>query len=366
MRIRSIRIDEVEVPFRVPFSSAGSVWQARRLGLVRLEGDDGLAGCGEIALQSPGGLPVPVLDHLLAELRGLDVAHSAALDRLLAQVEQIRVVGRPIRAAVETAVLDLLTTAAGRPFARGLAERNRPLVRVNGLVGLESPEESAAQAAGLVAQGYRTIKLKIGPERTAEALVERVEAVRSAVGPEVDLRLDANGAWLDEETAVARLRALAPSRPEYVEQPVPAFLGAGALARIRRAAPVPIAADEAVTDPDAAGRLLLEGAADVLVIKPSRVGGPREGRRIVEVAAELGVDVVVSTLFEAGIGLAAALHLASTVPVERAHGLATADLLVSDLLVDGPRVADGALSVPGSPGLGVRLDEPAIAGYRVE
>jgi L-alanine-DL-glutamate epimerase-like enolase superfamily enzyme len=104
----------------------------------------------------------------------------------------------------------------------------------------------------------------------------------------------------------------------------------------------------------------------VLVVKPARVGGIRAARRIAEVAAAGGVATVVSTLFESGVGIAAALHLAAAVPGEgRAHGLATADLLASDLLARPLPVRAGAMAVPRGPGLGVELDEVALDRYAV-
>jgi L-alanine-DL-glutamate epimerase-like enolase superfamily enzyme len=128
---------------------------------------------------------------------------------------------------------------------------------------------------------------------------------------------------------------------------------------------VPIAADESVRDLGAARVLLDTGAVDALVIKPARVGGLRQARAIIELAAAAGVPVTVSTLFETGVGLAGALHLAATAPGPQAHGLATAELLASDLLQTPLAIASGRMTVPGTAGLGVELDHEAIARYRL-
>jgi hypothetical protein len=171
-----------------------------------------------------------------------------------------------------------------------------------------------------------------------------VAAVRDAVGPGVELRLDVNGAW-DLATAARALRELAPFELEYVEQPFPVGTPPDAVAGLRWAADVPIAADESVTDPGTARFLIANGAVDAMVVKPARVGGLRASWRIAEVAAAAGVPVVVSTLFETGVGIRAGLELAAALPGEqRAHGLATGGLLestlVDDRLAGGPRWPD--------------------------
>ncbi len=204
-------------------------------------------------------------------------------------------------------------------------------------------------------------------------LVDRVRAVREAIGTDVRLRLDVNGAW-DPPTAEDRLEALARFDLEYVEQPL-AGDDAAALADLRRRVRVPIAADETVTSVKAARELLEAGAVDVLVVKPARVGGLVVGAEIATLAAEHGVPVVVSTLFETGIGIAAALAMAAALPEVDGtpggvdHGLATAGLLEHDLLRGELVVEDGRMWLPDSPGpggLGIEVDLAAVDRYRAE
>ncbi len=146
-----------------------------------------------------------------------------------------------------------------------------------------------------------------------------------------------------------------------MEQPVASHLGVETLARVRRSIPMPLAADESVADAATAAALLDAGACDVLVVKPARVGGPRQSVRIARDAAAAGVKVTISTLYESGIGLAAALHVAATVPGDRAHGLGTGELLVTDLVGGRLRVVRGRMAVPAGTGLGVTLDAAAAA-----
>lgn len=363
-RIHGARIDLVEVPLRVPLATGSRLWATRRLGLVRLDGGDGLEGVGEAALSRLDGMVGPMCERLRAHLVGLDAEDEAELGERLRCLEGWPEIGRALRSAVETACVDLAARAGGMSIAASLVSRPRADVLLNGLVGMGEPGRVAVEAERLVAAGFRCLKLKGGREPVA-SLAARVGAVRASVGPSVGLRLDLNGAWAEQGGAIEAIEAMAPFDLEYVEQPLSPELGPGALAALRHAVDVPIAADESAADPAAVRELLEADAADVVVVKPARVGGLRQARRIVECATAHGVTVVVSTLFETGIGLAAALHLAATIPgEERAHGLSTGGLLVSDLLADPLAIVNGRMSLPSGPGLGVRLDPVALEGFR--
>lgn len=369
-RIEDVRVVVLAVPFRAPVLTADGRWTVRRLALVRLIDDEGREGLGEAAAGEPGG-PGPAVAEDLATalatvLAGLDPADDIELEARL---------GRPgaegldpsVRSALATAAADLAARAGGVSLAASLSGGGvvRDRVPVSGLIGIVAAPDAAARAVALAAEGYGSLKLK-GADEPPAVLAARVRAVREAVGPDVRLRLDANGAWPGVAAAVASIAAVEPFGLEYVEQPIPAAAGPDVLAALRRAVVVPLAADEAVTDLAATDALLAAGAVDVLVVKPARVGGVRAARRIADHAAAAGVGVVVSSLFETGIGIAAALHLAATLAdADRAHGLATADLLASDLLIEPLAVRRGLLAVPGGPGLDVVLDAAAVERCRV-
>lgn len=363
--IARVRVDVLEIPFRHPVETAGGRWSSRMLALVRLVDEDGREGIGEAATEGPGdafrGAGDATAADLAAVVAGLDPGDGAAIDARLAGVPNAAaVVG-----AAATAAADLAARQAGLSLAATVAERPRGDVAVNGLVGIMAAPDAGARAAVLAAKGLTCLKLKCADEPTAE-LAARVGAVRDAVGPGVRLRLDANGAWPDAAAAARAIHAVERFDIELVEQPLPVEAGPAAFAALRGVVEVPLAADESVTDLTAAEAYLAAGAVDILVVKPARVGGFRAGRAIADRAADAGVGVVVSTLFETGVGIAAGLHLAAILPDDgRAHGLATADLLVMDLLVEPLAVRAGRMRVPGGPGLGVALDQAAIEHHRV-
>jgi L-alanine-DL-glutamate epimerase-like enolase superfamily enzyme len=265
-------------------------------------------------------------------------------------------------AALDAVHLDLAAPSA-----------NLPGVGVNATIGAIDRDEAVQAALDAVSAGFRTLKLKAAPGETAAALADRMGAVRRVVGDRAALRLDVNGSW-DLAGAIERLRALEGYGLQYVEQPLPPRLLADA-ALLRRDTSVAVAADEAVDSMASARAILDASAADVLVVKPGRVGGAAVASAIATMAAARGVPVVISSLFETGIGLAAGVACAVTLPdvdgwpaAGRDHGLATADLLVDDLLVEPLIVERGRIRAPGGEGtggLGVRLDEAALERFAV-
>lgn len=237
---------------------------------------------------------------------------------------------------------DRARAAADEAARAGWPDPVRDEVEVNALVPWVPVEEAAWFAREAVADGYRCLKVKVGgrhgtglrgPNATAV-----VAAVREAVGPHVAIRVDANGAW-DVERAVSEIGELSPYGIEYVEQPVASL---DELAQVRRRVNVPVAADECVRSVDDARRLAALGAADVLVVKVQPLGGVRAAIEVAEAAA--GVPVVVTSMLETSVGLAAGLALAAALPeLPFACGLGTAVLLAGDV-VAGPLVPeDGRL-----------------------
>lgn len=226
----------------------------------------------------------------------------------------------------------------------------RPAVEVNALVTAVAPPEAASLAEAAVALGFRTVKVKVGDERGTE----RVAAIREAVGPAVRIRVDANGAW-DVDAAVAAIAALARYDLELVEQPVASLED---LAIVRRRVGVPVAADECVRDVDDARRLASLGAADALVLKVQPLGGVAAA---LAVAAAAAIPVIVSSMYETSVGLAAGLALAAALDeLPYACGLGTADLFAADV------VARPLVPVAGVLALRRPVPDPALlARYSV-
>ena len=229
--------------------------------------------------------------------------------------------------------------------ARAAADRSWPAaVRDRVPVNVTVPAVGPEQAAEVVraSAGCRTAKVKVAePGQPESADVERVAAVRDALGPAGRIRVDVNGLW-GVDTAVRRTRELdrAAGGLEYVEQPCATV---EELAAVRRQVDVPVAADESIRRAEDPLRVARLGAADVAVLKVQPIGGVAACLRIAE---DIGLPVVVSSALESSVGIAAGLALAAALPeLPYACGLATLALLDGDVTSAPLTVVDGMLPV---------------------
>ena len=186
--------------------------------------------------------------------------------------------------------------------------------------------------------------------------------MRRAVGPWPAIRLDANGAWSRDE-AVAAINELAAFDIQLVEQPCRTL---EEMAEVRRAVSVPVAADESVSTPADVRAAVAAEACDVVNVKLAPSGGFGAAREALREAAAHGLATFLSSTLYGPWGIAAALQLAAAERVQMACGLATLELFDASLARALPPPHDGLLDVPQGPGLGVPLDDRALAEVLVE
>jgi o-succinylbenzoate synthase len=368
MNIFDIRWYPYSIPFRDTFSTAHGQLTVREGAIVEviatnsLSARQSLSGFGEIA-------PMPefrgeslatalaALPTCSTQLRGKSL--TTALNILYAEQERTTLPAATL-CGLEIALLDALGKAQDQSMSQLLTTQHTPprtSVQVNAVVGAATTETATTNARAAVAAGFHCIKLKVGQGEQAD--IERIGAVRAAIGPDIQLRLDANEGWSFEQ-AVAILNTCAPYHIQYIEQPLKAN-DLAAMSALRRAVPIPIAADEALHDLESAQRILAQQVADLLIIKPQLAGGLRMAQQMVHLATEHHVQCVVTSTIETGIGIAAALHLVAATPtITLECGLATLPLLTDDLLVTDLPIQHGSITVPHTAGLGVEPDRAAL------
>ncbi len=355
MRIRSVETFSVGLPFKERYITSSGSLERREMAILRLRSDEGTAGHGDaVPLALRGG---PSLIDVVADLAGpcrqvlldAELDDPAGIERLLGRCAAAAA-GPQALAAVDAALLDLLGRETGVPAWRLLgADAARP-VRCNGTIGADSPSAAARAAGRLAGEGFEAIKVKVGTEGDAE----RLDAVRHACGDGVALRVDANGAWSEDEAATA-LAELAGAGLELAEQPCAT---AEESARLRPRTRVPLVLDESVAttaDADRAERL---GACDAVTLKLAKVGGVHAALRVAQ-----RVPSYLSSSLDSPLGIAAAAHAAQVLPARGfaaglAHGLATTGLFAENI-ASGPGL-DGPAITPSGPGLGVDIDDDAL------
>lgn len=333
----SLRNVAWRTPLRASHTAGGH--DTRPLILVRIKGEDGFSGYGEAApLEDYDGVGVAAVLNALGRyqvaISGLaSFEHSAILRACLAAAALPQAI-----AAVDMALWDLEGRRSGRPVWELLGAVERPQVEVNATIGAEDPLVAEAEAAAAAAAGFSTVKVKVGVGDD----VDRVAAVRAAVGDQINVRIDANGAWSVDE-AVAALDELYEFRPDYCEEPVH---GVAALRALMNAnIGISVAADESAADP----LLYAERSCDAVCLKVARCGGITGVLRELEHANALDYGVYLASTLDGPLGIAAALHAAAVVKPEAASGLATLSRLEGPDLIP---VDEGSMSAPEGPGLG--------------
>ena len=335
-------LEQISLPLSTPLVSATETVDERHLVLVCLEGEHGLIGWGEAApLEAFDGVSdeqcLEALELQLAALRAAPAGASGA--ELLDTARRADPLPQAL-AAIDTALWDLAGQREGAPLASLLSATPLARVAVNAVIGADDPESAAVQARAAVGAGFTTIKVKVG----GDGDVERLEAIRIAIGPQVEIRVDANGAWTVEQ-AVDALAALEPFGIELVEEPV---TGLEQIEELRSLVSMPISIDETAAEAGA----LASGAAELVCLKLGRAGGISGLLAQAALARSSGTEVYLASMLDGPIGIAAALHAAAALRTTIPSGLATLERFDG---LDGGLLAPsgGAITVPLGPGLGV-------------
>ena len=352
MKIAEVEVVPYALPFREPYVTSRGRLDRREMVLLRLRSDDGLVGLGEaVPLSLRGGAG---LAYVVDELEGLGERDS--LDEAALRGDALNL-SAPARCAALTALLDLRGRRAAAEDS--IAPTGGEAVECNATLVAGEPAAVADEATRWADDGFNTFKLKLGSGDD----FGQVLAVREAVGPRARIRVDANAAW-DMETAKQILKALEPLEVELAEQPVATLEEA---AEVAASTSIPIAGDESVENRANAERALAMGACALTGVKLSKVGGSEAAIEIAEV-----LPTYVSSALDGPVGIAAAAQVAQTLDgtgrsegTALAHGLATQRLFSSTIASVECEVRDGMLYAPAGPGLGVEIDEPALAAHRI-
>jgi len=372
MRLVSATIYALHIPFTEAFKHSAKEQTFCDSVIVRVQDEAGTAGFGE-------GVPRPyvtgetadtMIEHLARDLwpavvdRELpvlgDEADLEALDACIPQKEIPGVLSdNASRAALELALLDCTLHRYNLSAAQILRPRRQKVI-YSGVITAGSLETTRQHVRQMKLVGLKHIKVKVGMEDD----VARLKAIREALGTDISIRIDANGAWTLDQ-AITMLNALVPFNIAAVEQP----LARGPVAdfkRLKQATPIPLMADESLVTLADAEELITQQAVDYFNIRVSKCGGLARSLAIARRAAHAGIRVQVgSQVGETAILSAAGRHLAAALEevafVEGSYGSL---LLTEDISTDGVRFGHrGEALILTGPGLGIRVLEDRLRKY---
>lgn len=327
---------------------------------VQIETDDGFIGTGYSYTIGTGGRAIISLlrDDLLHRLIGQDARQVEALWSKLFWSTHGTVVGAITSlalAAVDTALWDLRCKAAGQPLwllAGGYRERV-PLYDTEG-GWLNIPlDEVVAEARASVAKGWPGVKIKVGKPDAMED-VARLTAVREAIGPHIDLMIDANQSFTYAE-AKRRAHLFEPLNLFWFEEPMPAEDMSGHV-QLAQSTSIPVAVGESIYSLSHFREYLASGACSIVQVDVARIGGITPWLKTAHLAESFNVKVAPHFLMELQVSLAAAVP--NALYVEHIPQL-------TRLITHGMEIADGYAVAPREPGIGIAWDFDAIDKMRV-
>jgi muconate cycloisomerase len=371
MKITTIECIPVRVPIRpeVAIRGSGGCHSESPFLLIKVHTDEGVYGLGEVSCTPRwSGEDQVTAAHFIETILGPALAGSDPRDiEALAARLHAALYGHPFtKAALEMALWDIAGKAAGMPVYRLLGGPVRQFVPTKWSISGVEPARAAEIARWAVEQGFTTMKVKVGihPEQD----LARLKAVREAVGPDIRLGVDANGAW-NPATAVTMIRRLCEFSIYFAEQPVPPG-DVNWLAEVRRQVPVPVVADESVYSPQDALAIVRAGAADALSVYIGKAAGIVPARKIAAIAESAMLGCTIGSNLELGVGTAAMIHVAMATPGITATEFPCdiiGPLYYTDEILTERLPLSGGKALPiDRPGLGVELDEEKIRRYRIK
>ncbi len=384
MRVPVDRVETVVVrlPARSDFRWLSLSRPLGEFVLVRLSGD-GVEGWGEVVGlrdwgdadgRRHGETPATICSIVHEYLAPLLLAGPVALGELAGRFDEV-VVGNPYaKALLDIAMHDLVGRACGVPAYTLLGGRARDAVPVAHMLGLMPEDEALAEGRAAIDDGVTALQVKGGQD--VERDVRVIADLRTSLGPDVWLRLDANGGYRGRTRARRALAALDEAGADLVEQPL---LGLANLETAHAGSPVPVMADEACWSPADALELVGRRAVDALSVYVGKAGGMARAREVCTIARAAGLPHDLNGALELGIGNAANLHVAlsspaellpSVIPVNAPAGAsptATAGRYFDDdVVTQAFAYRDGSLLANEEPGLGVEVDLDKVEHYCVE
>lgn len=355
MKIIKADICSVNFPLKEPFIISYATYPSMAAIIIKLETDSGLEGYGEaVPDEHVTGEHVDGAFEILKNLLIPQIMNENPFD-----IEHIHykmdaaIAGNPAaKAAIDIACYDLMGKAAGQPVYNLIGGRAHDNLQYPKVLSIEAPEIMAEKAKKAQALGFSSLKLKVGSD-DASLDIDRIYAVREAVGEDMPIRIDVNQGWKTVGLAVQTINRLENANLTWIEQPIQMGNIRG-LAEVRRKVSTPIMADESVQSMVDVLEIIRLEAADYINIKLMKTGGIFPAVQMAKAAEAAGIIAQIGSMVESSIGSAAGYHaVMSRKNIETAE--LTGPLLfaeeIGNLHYDLPYV-----KLSGKPGLGIDVD----------
>ena len=367
-KIQSVETFIVDVPTIRPHVLAMATMHTQAILLAKISCSDGVVGVGEgttigglsYGEESPEGVKLAIDTYITPLLIGLDADRPA---EAMALINRHAAGNHFAKCAVETALMDARAKRLGTAVSELLGGRVRDRLPVLWTLASGDTDRDIAEAETMLdRRRHNAFKLKIGKRSLSDDLAH-VAAIKRALGDRASVRVDVNQAW-DEATAKKALTMFADVGVDLVEQPI-ARTNPSGMARLTARSAVAVMADESLHGAHDAFQLAAGAAADVFAVKIAQSGGLSGAKSVGAIAEAAGLGLYGGTMLEGAVGTVASAHLFATFPTLAWGTELFGPLLLTVELLQIPLdYSDFTLAVPTGPGLGIALDEDAVAAHR--
>jgi muconate cycloisomerase len=371
MKITKVEVFPIGMAYARPYAQATGVTELARRVVVKIHTDEGIVGWGEASTVLPNRtgesaqvIAIVILNHLAPLLIGENPLDIQRVMQKLRHASMDKYGFLYSKAAIDIGLHDIAGKAYGVPVASLLGGVVRTSMGVSRSVPLKSPQEVAKEAEKLVKTGYKLITVKGGIDPAAD--LQRVRAVREAVGDDFPVEVDANQGYRPD-VAIQTLSKMEERWGIFnIEQPC-AWWDIAGMAAVRQALKMTVTADESVLTPAEAMNFVRFQAADCFTIKVAKCGGLLQAKRIAAVADAAGLSCNMGSEHPAGIGTAAMAHCwASTPEIIDSIGYGSPlERFQDDILKEPLHFENGEVHLPQGIGLGVEVDEEKLARYAI-
>lgn len=353
MKITDIKLGHISVPLKKPFKTALRTVNSVEDIIVKIETDSGNVGYGEapptavITGDTTGSIIGAIEEYIKPQLLGKDIEN---FEELMLILDKSLLKNTSAKAAVDIALYDLYGQMLKAPLYKIWGGYRKEII-TDITISVNDAEQMAKDSLEAIALGYDTLKIKVGKDPSLD--IERMKAIRNAVGYDVRLRIDANQGWKPKE-AVRILRSMedAGMNLELVEQPVIAHDIEG-LKFVTDNVGIPVMADESVFSPKDALKIMQLRAADYINIKLMKTGGLHNALKICSAAEIYGMECMLGCMLEAKVSVTAAVHLAAAKSIITKIDLDGPVLCSEDPIIGGAVFNNYSITLPDKPGLGI-------------
>ena len=360
MKIKSISLYLAVIPLNITFSTSLGSRDTTKNIYIKLESDDGLVGWGECCpyplINGESPETAMVVGKMLAE--NLIGADPTDLEGIMSKMDSTIYGNTSIKSAIDIACHDIKAKSLNIPLYEMLGGTLEKELITDYTISVAPPEVMAAKAIVAKEAGYQTLKIKLGKTGTVD--VERIKAIREAIGFDVKLRVDANQGWKIQE-AISTLTSIAPYNIQYCEEPINRR-NSFRLKKVTNNAPIKIMADESLLDHYDARMLIKNNQCDYFNIKLGKSSGLLKATKILKEAEEAQIDCQIGGFLESKLVFTANCHLAHSSAQVKFYDFDSPLFMAIDPIVGGMRYKEnGLIELPETAGLGLSVDEEFLA-----